>query len=76
VFHAEGGSRYLAEIKHLAQIAKETNTVKSMWGKHAHISKVMHKDSSPSEIKCVMRVVQVHCNYQCSILLEDIIGIT
>ena len=47
-----------------------------MWGKHAHISEVVDKDSSPSEIKRLMRVVQVHCNYQCSMLLEDIVGIS
>ena len=47
-----------------------------MWGKHAHVSKVMDKDSSPSEIRRLMRVSQVHTNYQCPMLLEDLVGIT
>ena len=76
VFHVECDSYYLAEIKRLAQIAKDTNIVTSMWGKHTHISEVMDKDSLPSEIKRLMQVAQVHCNYQCSMLLKDIIRIT
>ena len=54
VFHVKCGSRYSPEIKRLTQIAKEANIVKSMWGKHAHISEVVDKDSSPSEIKRLM----------------------
>jgi hypothetical protein len=76
VFHVECDSCYLAEIKRLAQIAKEANIVKSMWGRHAHISEVVDKDSLQSEIKRLMRVAQVHCIYQCSMLLKDIIRIT
>ena len=76
VFHVECDSCYLAEIKRPAQIAKEANIFKIMWGKHGHISEVIDKDSSPSEIKCLIRVAQVNGNYQCSMLLEDIIGIT
>ena len=47
-----------------------------MWGKHAHISEVVGKDSTPSEIKQLIKVAQTHTNYQCSMLLEDIVGIT
>ena len=46
-----------------------------MWGKHAHVSEVVDTDSSLSEIKHLARVVQIHCNYQCSMLLEDVVGI-
>jgi hypothetical protein len=76
VFHIECDSCYLAEIKHLTQFGKEHNIVKEMWGKHAHISEVVDKDSTPSEIKRLMRVSQIHTNYQCSMLLEDLVGIT
>jgi hypothetical protein len=69
-------SRYSAEIKHLSQLAKESNIVKEMWGKHALISEVVDKDSTPSKIKHLIWVSQVHCNYQCSMLLEDLVGIT
>jgi hypothetical protein len=75
-YHVECDSCYLAEIKRLTQLAKESNIVKEMWGKHAHVSKVVDKDSTSSKIKCLIRVSQVHCNYQCSMLLEDLVGIT
>ena len=47
-----------------------------MWGKYAHVSKVVDKDLTPSKIRHRMRVAQVHCNYQCSMILEDVVGIT
>ncbi len=47
-----------------------------IWGTHAHISEVVDKDSTPSEIKRLIKVAQSHTNYQCCMLLEDIIGIT
>ncbi len=47
-----------------------------MWGKHAHVSEVVDKESTPSEIKRLIKVAQSHTNYQCSMILEDIIGIT
>ncbi len=47
-----------------------------MWRKHAHISKVVNKDSTLSEIKQLIKVAQSHTNYQCSLLLKDIVRIT
>ena len=75
-FHLECDRRYAAEIKKLTQMAKENNLVEKMWGKHAHISEVVDKDSTPSEIKRLIKVAQSHASYQCSMILEDIIGIT
>jgi hypothetical protein len=54
---------------------KESNLVTKMWGRHTQISKVVDKDLTPSEIKHLMHVAQVHTNYQCLMILEDIIGI-
>lgn len=34
VYHVECDSRYASEIKKLTQLAKDTNLVKNMWGKH------------------------------------------
>jgi hypothetical protein len=75
-FHLECNRRLAANIKKLTQLAKESNLVTQMWGKHTHISKVVDKDSTSSEIKRLIKVAQLHTNYQCSMLLEDIIGIT
>jgi hypothetical protein len=76
VFHAECDSLYAKDIKRLAQIVKEANIVKDICGKHTHISKVVDKDSTPSEIRRLSRVPQVHTNYQCSMILEALVGIT
>ncbi len=50
--------------------------VTKMWGKHAHVSKVIDKNSTPSKIKRLIKVAQCHTNYQCSMLLEDVQCIT
>ena len=47
-----------------------------MWEKHAHISKVIDKDFTVDKFKRLVKVAQSHTNYQCSMLLEDIVGIT
>jgi len=57
-------------------MAKENNLVEKMWDKHTHISEVVNKESTPSEIKRLIKVAQSHASYQCSMILEDIIGIT
>jgi hypothetical protein len=75
-FHLEYNRQFAADIKKLTQLAKESDLVTKMWGKHAHISEVVDKDSMPSGIKRLIKVTQSHTNYQCSMLLEDIVGIT
>ncbi len=76
VHHVECDRRYATNIKRLMQFAKVNKLVSEMWGKHAHVSKVVDKNSTPSKIKCLAHVAQVHCNYQCSMSLEDVVGIT
>jgi hypothetical protein len=56
---------FAAEIKKLTQLAKEADLLAKMWGKHAHMSKVVDKDSTPSKIKQLIKVAQSHTNYQC-----------
>ncbi len=46
-----------------------------MWGKHAHNSKVVDQDSTPSKIKHLTSVAQIHCNYQSLMILEDVVGV-
>ncbi len=57
------------------QYAKECGIVEEFWGRHAHISEVVDKGSSPSEIKRLIKVAQRHTSYQCTMMLEDITGI-
>jgi hypothetical protein len=75
-YHVECDRCFATNIKQLAQLAKDSNYVSEMWGKHAHISEVVDNDSTPSEIKRLMSVAQKHTNYQCSMILKDIVGIT
>jgi hypothetical protein len=75
-FHLEFNCQFAANIKKLTQWGKESNLVPKIWGKHAHIGEVVNKDSTPSEIKRLIKVVQLHTNYQYSMLLEDFVGIT
>jgi hypothetical protein len=75
-YHVECDRRFATDIKRLAQLAKDSNYVSEMWGEHAHISEMVDKDSTPSEIKRLMSVAQNHTNYQCSMILKDIVGIT
>jgi hypothetical protein len=62
-FHLECNCQFASNIKKLTQLAKESNLVTKMWGKHTHISKVVDKDSTPSEIKRLIKVAQSHTNY-------------
>ncbi len=57
------------------QYTKECGIVEEFWGRHAHISEVVDKGSSPSKIKRIIKVAQRHTSYQCMTMLEDITGI-
>jgi hypothetical protein len=76
VYHVECNRRSAGKLKRLVQLAKGANFVCEMWGNHTHISEVVDTNLSPSKIKRLMSVSQKHTNYQCSMLLEDIVGIT
>ncbi len=75
-YHVSCDKRYSNTIKRLTQIAKEFHIVTNYWGRHAHISEVADNESTPSEIKRLCKVAQAHTNYQISLLVEDIQGIT
>ncbi len=76
VYHVECHRRFATDIKWLTQVSKEAGFVTKMWGKHAHVSEVVDKSSTPSEIKRLIKVSQRRTSYQCSMLLEDVQGIT
>ncbi len=54
----ECNRRFAANLKKPTQLSKEADLVTKMGGKHAHISEVVNKDSTPSEIKQLIKVVQ------------------
>jgi hypothetical protein len=49
VLHVECDKKFTSDIKHLMHYAKECGLVEEFWGRHAHISKVVDKGSSPSK---------------------------
>ena len=75
-YHVECDKRFAMGVKRLTQLAKDFDIVVDWWGKHAHVSNVADKDSTPGEIKRLCRVAQVHTNYQCLMIVEEIQGIT
>jgi hypothetical protein len=75
VLHVKCDKRFSAEMRQLTQFAKEYSLVKRYWGRHAHISKILSKDSFHCEACCLAQVAHLHANYQCSMILEDIQGI-
>ena len=77
VLHIEAKPDDKKELKDLIQFAKECNLVSLRLGKRAHISKVMDMDSTPGEIKRMVKYVTMgHANYQGSMTGETIVGIT
>jgi hypothetical protein len=75
VLQVECDKKFANRIKCLMHYAKECSLVEEFWGRHAHISKVVNKESSPSKIKILIKVAQRHISCQCSMMLEDISGI-
>jgi hypothetical protein len=75
VLHVECDKKFTSNIKRLMHYVKECGLVEKFWGRHAHISEVVDKGSSPSKIKRLIKVAQHHTSYQCSMMLEDINGI-
>ncbi len=58
------------------QLAKEAGIVSTKRGKHGHVSKVVDEHYTLSEIRCLIKVAHTRTNYQCSMILEDIVGVT
>ena len=75
-YHVECDKRFSEAIKRLTQLAKEFHIVTDYWGKHAHLSEVADSSSSPSEVKDLCKVSQKHTNYQITMTVEDLLGIT
>ncbi len=73
--HIESKPEDKKELKELFQYAKEQNLVSLCLGKRAHISKVMDNESTPGEIKRMVKYAMGHANYQGLMTGETIVGI-
>ena len=65
----------MQELKDLVQLAKECGIVALRLGKRAHISEVMGNNSTPREIKRMVKFAMKHANYQELMMGETITGI-
>ena len=65
----------MQELKDLVQMAKECGIVALHLGKRAHISEVNDNDSTPGEIKRMVKFAMKHVNYQGLMTGETITGI-
>jgi hypothetical protein len=73
--HIESKPADKKELKELFQYAKEHNLESLCLGKQAYISEVMDNESTPGEIKRMVKYDMGHANYQGSITGEMIVGI-
>jgi hypothetical protein len=74
--HVEAKPEDIQELKELVQLAKECRILALRLGKRAHISNVMDNDSTPGEIKRMVKFAMKHTNYQGSMMGKTITGIT
>jgi len=72
--HVEAKPEDMQELKDLVQLAKECGIVALCLGKRAHISEVMDNNSTPGEIKRMVKFTMKHACYQGSMTGETITG--
>jgi hypothetical protein len=75
VLHIETDPKDEAYLKDLIQLSKERSVLALFLGKQARLSEVMDKNSTPGEIKKMVRSAMKHAGYQGSMTRETIIGI-
>ncbi len=73
--HIESKPEDKIDLKELFQYAKEQNLVSLRLGKQAHISEVMDNESTPREIKQMVKYAMGHANYQGLTTGETVVGI-
>jgi len=73
--HVEAKLEDMQELKDLVQLAKECGIMALRLGKRAHISEVMGNNSTPREIKRMVKFAMKHANYQELMMGETITGI-
>jgi hypothetical protein len=75
-WHLEVDSKYAVKMKGLVQCAKAYGCVEEAWGCHAHLSEVTDAKSTANEAKQQVDVAQAHTNYQLSMVVKELVGVT
>jgi hypothetical protein len=73
--HIEAKPEDIQELKDLVQLAKECGIAALRLGKRAHISEVMDTNSTPGEIKRMVKLAMKHTNHQGWMTGKTITGI-
>ena len=75
-FHIECESGSSSNLKKMITAAKDLIILEKWWGPHVCISETLTMKASPGEVKNMTKVAQHHTNYQASITLDTLLGIT
>jgi hypothetical protein len=75
-WHLEVDSRHAVKMKGLIQCAKELGCVEEIWGDHAHLSEITDSNSTFNEAKRQVEVAQTRTNYQLSMTIKELKGVT
>ena len=75
-WHVEVETRHSGLIIDLVQRAKAVNAFDEVWGRQVHLSEVADFDTPAGEVKRYVKFAQRHVNFHCSMICEDIRGIT
>ena len=75
-WHVEVEKRHVPSLLKLVDAAKSTGMIEAMWGRQAHITEAADNNTSPGELKRVVKFAQQHVNFHCSMTCDDLRGIT
>ena len=75
-WHLKVDSRHAVKMKGLILCAKELSCVEEIWGDHAHLSEITDSNLTFNEPKRQVKVAQTHTNYQLSMTIKELKGVT
>ena len=75
-WHIEVETKHSAALIDLVRKAKDDNAISEMWGRQVHFSEVADVNTPSAEVKRYVKFSQRHVNFHCSMMCEDIRGIT
>ena len=75
-WHVEVESKHSGLIVDLVDRAKAAGAIDEVWGRQVHLTEVADFDTPAGEMKRYVKFAQRHVNFHCSMICEDIRGIS
>lgn len=75
-WHIEVETKHASVLIELVRKVKQTDAINELWGRQVHFSEVADINTPSGEIKRYIKFAQRHVNFHCSMICEDISGIT